>query len=69
MASHTQTENGENTLKASDQVTPSTDLEKGANDLQHALPEEETRPGAKAGLSLRQFWIVMFGYALLIFFI
>ncbi|KGO69080.1 Major facilitator superfamily domain, general substrate transporter [Penicillium expansum] len=61
MASHTETENGESTLEASDQVTPSTDLEKGATDLPLTLPEEEMRPGAKAGLSLRQFWIVMFG--------
>lgn len=61
MESHTEKENGESTLEASGQVTPSTDLEKGSDDLQHELPEEETRPGARAGLSLRQFWIVMFG--------
>lgn len=62
VTAHTESENGKGTLEAPGQVTPSsTDLEKAANDPQLALPEEETRPGAKAGLSLRQFWVVMFG--------
>lgn len=39
----------------------SSDLEKGS-DSGDAPPVEDTRPGAKAGLSLSQFWVVMLGY-------
>ncbi|KAA8646021.1 hypothetical protein EYZ11_011950 [Aspergillus tanneri] len=39
---------------------PSADLEKGSNPSD-ASPVEDTRPGAKAGLSLSQFWIIMLG--------
>lgn len=45
------------------QITPSDDLEKPTNASQDIVSEEDTRPGAKAGLSLSKFWIVMFGYA------
>ena len=45
------------------QITPTDDLEKSANASQDIIPEKDTRPGAKAGLSLSKFWIVMFGYA------
>jgi hypothetical protein len=39
---------------------PTFDVEKGEAP-EHAPAVEDSRPGAKAGLSLSQFWIVMFG--------
>ncbi|KAI9375259.1 putative efflux pump antibiotic resistance protein [Aspergillus egyptiacus] len=48
--------------EATSQTTTSgLDLEKNANAGHDVAPEEDTRPGAKAGLSLSQFWIVMLG--------
>ena len=38
--------------------TDSSSLERGPEEA----PVEDTTPGAKAGLTLKQFWIVMFGY-------
>ncbi|KAI9044182.1 MDR family MFS transporter [Aspergillus affinis] len=41
-------------------TSSSADFEKGSGSGD-ALPAEDTRPGAKAGLSLSQFWVVMLG--------
>ncbi|EAW12275.1 MFS transporter/fungal specific transcription factor domain-containing protein [Aspergillus clavatus NRRL 1] len=47
--------------EASGQTTLSIDLEKSGNGSRDVVLEEDTRPGAKAGLPLSQFWIVMLG--------
>ena len=63
MAAMAEPEKRDSASETSGQITPSDDLEKSTNTSQDAQPEEDTRPGAKAGLSLSKFWIVMFGYA------
>lgn len=62
MASQTELGKSGNASEAATQVdTLTTDLEKAADDANDAVDVKNTRPGARAGLSLSQFWIVMFG--------
>ncbi|PGH13506.1 hypothetical protein AJ79_03636 [Helicocarpus griseus UAMH5409] len=68
MTTTTPSENSQLPDQRESELTPSSDgdLEKGSpkgsSELEAAAsPAESTRPGAKAGLTLKQFWIVMLG--------
>ncbi|KAL4816521.1 putative efflux pump antibiotic resistance protein [Aspergillus spinulosporus] len=61
MTAQVESEKGDSTLKTTGVIPDSVDIEKSVALEQDAPSEENTCPGAKAGLSLAQFWIVMFG--------
>lgn len=65
MTAQTEPEKIDSALNTTGVLPDAVDIEKSVTTDQDAPPEENTRPGAKAGLSLAQFWIVMFGYAVL----
>ncbi|KAL6234755.1 hypothetical protein BDW75DRAFT_240777 [Aspergillus navahoensis] len=61
MAAQVEAEKRDSASEAAGRTNSFVDLEKAAAAGQYAPPKEDTRPGAKAGLSLAQFWIVMCG--------
>jgi hypothetical protein len=61
MTAQAEREKSDSALKTTGILPDAVDVEKSVATEQDEPPEENTRPGAKAGLSLAQFWIVMFG--------
>ncbi|KAL4757352.1 major facilitator superfamily domain-containing protein [Aspergillus foveolatus] len=60
MTAQPEPEKSDSALKTTGVLPDAVDVEKSVTTEQDAPPEESTSPGAKAGLSLAKFWIVMF---------